>query len=108
MREIALLLAAEVVDRQLEDYLLAHGIEQLWGTQERILVCLTRGSNTQAMIASGRRNADRFHGELFAVYVRDDRLSEKDEAVLQGAARGSASTWERKPRPSRGTTRLKP
>jgi two-component system sensor histidine kinase KdpD len=83
LREIALLLAAEVVDRQLEEYLLAHGIEQLWGTQERILVCLTRGSNSQAMIESGRRNAERFHGELFTVYVRDDRLSEKDEAVFK-------------------------
>jgi two-component system sensor histidine kinase KdpD len=82
LREIALLLAAEVVDRQLEDYLLAHGIELLWGTHERILVCLTRGANTHAMIASGRRNADRFHGELFAVYVRHDQLSEKDESTL--------------------------
>jgi two-component system sensor histidine kinase KdpD len=83
LREIALLLAAEVVDKQLEEYLLAHGIEQLWGTQERILVCLTRGANAQAMIASGRRNADRFHGELFAAYVRYDRLSENDERMLQ-------------------------
>jgi two-component system sensor histidine kinase KdpD len=83
LREIALLLAAEVVDRQLEDYLLAHGIEQLWGTHERIMVCLMRGSNAHAMIASGRRNADRFHGELFAVYVRHDQLSEKDESILQ-------------------------
>jgi two-component system sensor histidine kinase KdpD len=87
LREIALLLAAEVVDRQLEDYLLAHGIEQLWGTQERILVCLTRGSNCQAMIESGRRNAERFHGEIFAVYTRDDRLSEKDEALFQEGLR---------------------
>ena len=83
LREIALLLAAEVVDHQLEDYLLAHGIEQLWGTQERILVCLTRGADVHAMIASGRRNADRFHGELFAAYVRHDQLSEKDESILQ-------------------------
>jgi two-component system sensor histidine kinase KdpD len=83
LREIALLLAAEVVDRQLEDYLLAHGIEQHWGTQERILVCLTGGSNAQAMITSGRRNADRFHGELFAVYIRDDRLNAKEEAAFQ-------------------------
>jgi two-component system sensor histidine kinase KdpD len=83
LREIALLLAAEVVDHQLEDYLLSHGIEQLWGTQERILVSLTRGANAHAIIASGRRNANRFHGELFAVYVRYDRLSEKDEAILQ-------------------------
>jgi two-component system sensor histidine kinase KdpD len=83
LREIALLLAAEVVDRQLEDYLLAHGIEPLWGTQERILVCLSRGANAHAMIASGRRNANRFHGELFTVYIRHDQLSEKDESTLQ-------------------------
>ncbi len=82
LREIALLLAAEVVDRQLEDYLLAHGIELVWGTQERILVCFTRGSNAKAMIESGRRNADRFHGELLAVYIRHDRLSDKDEDIL--------------------------
>jgi two-component system sensor histidine kinase KdpD len=83
LRELALLLAAEVVDKQLEDYLRSHGIAQLWGTQERILVCLTPGANAPAMLASGRRNADRFHGELFAVYVRHDRLSKKDEALLQ-------------------------
>jgi two-component system sensor histidine kinase KdpD len=84
LREIALLLAAEVVDRQLEDYLLAHGIEQHWGTQERILVCLTKSANAQAMLTSGRRNADRFHGELFAVFIRHDRFNEKDEPVFQG------------------------
>jgi len=83
LREIALLLAAEVVDRQLEEYLLSHGIEQLWGTHERILVCLTRGSSAHAMIESGRRNRDRFHGELFAVYVRDDRLTPKEEAAYE-------------------------
>jgi two-component system sensor histidine kinase KdpD len=83
LRELALLLAAEVVDHQLEDYLLAHGIEQHWGTHERILVCLSRGTNSRAMIASGRRNADRFHGELFAVYVRYDQLSEQDEEGLK-------------------------
>ena len=83
LRELALLLAAEVVERQLEEYLRAHGIAQLWGTQERILVCLTPGANAEAMIASGRRNADRFRGELFAVYVRSDHLSEKEETFLQ-------------------------
>ena len=35
------------------------------------------------MIESGRRNADRFHGELFTVYIRDDRLSQQDEGALQ-------------------------
>lgn len=83
LRELALLLTAEVVDKQLEDYLLAHGIEQRWGTQERILVYLTPGPNAEAMIASGKRNAGRFHGELFAVYVRHPGLSEKEEISLQ-------------------------
>ena len=83
LRELALLLAAEVVDKQLEGYLLAHGIAQLWGTHERIMVCLSPGANAPAMIASGKRNAERFHGELFAVYIRHDRLSQKDEVHFQ-------------------------
>jgi K+-sensing histidine kinase KdpD len=66
-------------------------IEQLWGTQERILICLARGLNAKAMIESGRRNAERFHGELFTVYIRDDRLSEKDEIVLKARLNGSGA-----------------
>ena len=30
---------------------------------------MTPRANAATMLASGRRNADRFHGELFAVYV---------------------------------------
>ncbi len=41
LREMALLVAAEVVDRQLESYLKTHGIDQVWGVQERILVCIS-------------------------------------------------------------------
>ena len=46
-----------------------------WGTQERILVCMTPRANAATMLASGRRNADRFHGELFAVYVNQPNLT---------------------------------
>ncbi len=83
LRELALLFAAEVVDHQLEDYLQAHGIELHWGTQERILVCLTRGANARAMITSGKRNAERFHGELFTIFIRGDRFNDKDEDSFQ-------------------------
>src|SRR5579872_4775846 len=38
LRELALVLAAEVVDHQLEEYLRRHGIEMAWGVQERILL----------------------------------------------------------------------
>ena len=78
LRERALLLTADVVDRQLEAYLELHGIESSWGTQERILVCMTPRADATAMLASGRRNADRFHGELFAIYVNQPNLTPHD------------------------------
>jgi two-component system sensor histidine kinase KdpD len=82
LRQRALLLMADVVDRQLEDYLRANGIQSSWGTQERILVCMTPRANAAAMLASGRRNADRFHGELFAVYVGQRDLTPEDQMAL--------------------------
>jgi two-component system sensor histidine kinase KdpD len=83
LREMALLVTAEVVDRQLEAYLKAHGIEALWGTQERILVCITPRSSAAPMLASGRRNADRFHGELYAIYVKQPAVFREDQAILE-------------------------
>lgn len=78
LRERALLLTADVVDYQLEAYLDLHGIEASWGTQERILVCMTPRASAAAMLSSGRRNADRFHGELFAIYVNQPNLTPQD------------------------------
>ncbi len=82
LRQRALLLTADVVDRQLEQYLDLHGLHTAWGTQERILVCMTPRANAAKMLASGRRNADRFHGELFAIYVTQDNLTEDDRLVI--------------------------
>jgi two-component system sensor histidine kinase KdpD len=82
LREIALLLVADVVDRQLEQYLQRNGIAQSFGTQERILVCVTPRANASAMIASGKRNADRFHGDLTVAYVRQPEISAEDQAAL--------------------------
>jgi two-component system sensor histidine kinase KdpD len=82
LRARALLLTADVVDRQLEAYLELHGIQPTWGTQERILVCMTPRANAAAMLASGRRNADRFHGELFAIYVNQPNLTPEDRSAL--------------------------
>jgi two-component system sensor histidine kinase KdpD len=78
LRQRALLLTAEVVDRQLEDYLQRHGLRSSWGTQERILVCMTPRANAARMLAAARRNADRFHGELFAIYVVQEHLTDED------------------------------
>ncbi len=82
LREIALVLAAEVVDHQLEQYLRREGIEQIYGTHERILVCVTPRSNAQLMILRGRRQADRFHGDLHVIYVQQDELTTDDKRIL--------------------------
>lgn len=83
LRELALLVAASVVDRQLEDYLRAQGTEQTWGVQERILVCVTAQSDAAEMLESGRRNADRFQGEFFVVHVKGTPLPKKNKELLE-------------------------
>ena len=82
LRQRALLLTADVVDRQLEAYMQLHGVQSTWGTQERILVCMTPRANAARMLASGRRNADRFHGELLAIYVMQANLTPEDRMAL--------------------------
>lgn len=83
LREMALLVAAEVVDRQLENYLKVHRINPIGGVQERILVCITPRSDAVRIMESGRRNAERFHGELLAVYVKQRSLTPKDAETLR-------------------------
>jgi len=82
LRELALLLAADVIDGQLVNYLRANGLDLRWGTQERILVCVTPRSDAGAMLRSGRRNAERFHGTLLVCYVRQTGLSARDQATI--------------------------
>jgi two-component system sensor histidine kinase KdpD len=82
LREIALLFAADVVDHQLESYLKQNGVAASFGTQERIMVCVTPRTSAKAMIESGRRNAERFHGELIAAHVRQGQLSGDSRAAL--------------------------
>jgi two-component system sensor histidine kinase KdpD len=60
-----------------------HGIEQLWGAHERILVGVSAYADASEMIASGRRNADRFHGELFVAYVNRPEITPEESAVLE-------------------------
>ena len=83
LRELALLLAAQVVEQQLQHYMDSHGILQSWGTQERILVCITPRSNARGMLQSGARAAQRFHGQLLAVYVRQRDLTRAAEEAVE-------------------------
>ncbi|MGH9328015.1 MAG: hypothetical protein ACRD2B_15205 [Terriglobia bacterium] len=83
LREIALLLAADVVDHQRESYLQRQGVAPLFGAHERILVCVTPRASAGPMIESGRRNADRFHSDLLVVYVNEPDLKPKERGTLE-------------------------
>lgn len=83
LREIALVLAADVVDHQLEQYLHREGGAQSYGAQERILVCVTPRSSAREMIRRARRQADRFHGDLYVVYVEQDNLNDADQRLIR-------------------------
>jgi two-component system sensor histidine kinase KdpD len=83
LRELALILAADVVDHQLTEYLECHGIHPQTGTHERILVCLTPRANAAQMLDTAAVISERFHAALIAVYVRQEGISPSDEAALQ-------------------------
>jgi two-component system sensor histidine kinase KdpD len=83
LRELALVLAADVVDCQLNSYLDRHGIKHSFGAQERILVCITPRANAREMIDTAGRIAERFHAEMTVAYVKQAGLSAEDQAALE-------------------------
>jgi two-component system sensor histidine kinase KdpD len=88
LREMALILSADVIDAGLQRYLRSHGIEQPSGTHERFLICLTPRTNFERMFVTARRNAARFHCDVLAAYVRKPGLSDEDRELLeQGLAK---------------------
>jgi len=91
LREMALVLSADVIDEGLQRYMHSHGIEQHWGTHERLLICFTPRANFERMMATARRNAARFHCDVLAAYVRRPDLSDADRKLLE---RGLAKARE--------------
>jgi two-component system sensor histidine kinase KdpD len=82
LRELALVVTADIVDHQLNEYLERHGIRQTFGTHERILVCVTPRANMQEMMDIAQIVAKRFHGELTVAYVKQANISPQDQAAL--------------------------
>jgi two-component system, OmpR family, sensor histidine kinase KdpD len=83
LREMALVLSADVIDAGLRRYLRTHGMEAPWGMHEHFLICLTPRANYERMVATAKRNASRFHCEMLAVYVRKSDLPEEDRKSLE-------------------------
>jgi two-component system sensor histidine kinase KdpD len=85
LREMALLLSADVIDLGLQRYLQSHGIESMWGANERLLIYLTPHTNLGPIITSARRTSGRFHCDLLAVYVEQSDRSKGDQRALEKA-----------------------
>ncbi|MBZ5498928.1 MAG: hypothetical protein LAP85_21225 [Acidobacteriia bacterium] len=83
LREMALVLAADVVDYQLTEYLKRHGIRQQFATQERILVCMTPRANIREMLETAGIIAARFHAETVVAYVKQPNLLPADHEALE-------------------------
>jgi two-component system, OmpR family, sensor histidine kinase KdpD len=82
LRELALVVTADVVDHQLNAYLEQHGLKQRFGTNEKILVCITPRANMHEMMAAAQMVAKRFHGELVVAYVKQPKISAADQSAL--------------------------
>lgn len=72
LRELALLWVADSVDDALEGYRERHGITAPWETRERVVVALTGAPGGERLIRRAARIAQRAHGELMAVHVRNE------------------------------------
>lgn len=82
LRELALVVTADIVDHQLSEYLKRHGIRQQFSAHERILVCITPRANMQEMMEIAQIVAKRFHGELMVAYVKQPNISSADQSAL--------------------------
>jgi two-component system sensor histidine kinase KdpD len=72
LRELALLWVADSVDDALEGYRERHGITEPWETRERVVVALTGAPGGDRLIRRAARIAQRAHGELLGVHVRNE------------------------------------
>ncbi|QKT08577.1 sensor histidine kinase KdpD [Gordonia sp. X0973] len=76
LRELALLWLADRVDEKLADYRAAHAITDTWEARERVVVAITGGAESAALIRRARRIASRSSAELLIVrVVRGDGLT---------------------------------
>lgn len=81
LRELALLWLADRVDDALGDYRRAHAIDHPWPAKERIVVAVTGGAESEALLRRGARLAQRAAGsELIALHViASDGIANPDE-----------------------------
>ncbi len=69
LRELALRKAAEEVDESLERFIAGRRTDEVWATEERVVVCVQPSEVAAKLIRRGHRLAHRFRGTFWVVYV---------------------------------------
>lgn len=83
LREMALRLAAERVDRDLRDYKQLHGVDEAWKSSDRLAVAIFASPYSETLIKWTRRLADSMHASWIGVYVDTDQpISETEKTLL--------------------------
>lgn len=74
LRELALRVTAERVGAQVLLYRQGQGIKHIWPTREKILVCVSAGTQSTKLIRAARRMSTSLQAEWLAVHVDAPRL----------------------------------
>ncbi len=84
LRELALRVTAERVDAEVQAWRRQRGIDTLWPTRERVLVCVGPSPASARLVRAARRMAAALHAPCVAAYVERPGavLSERDRARL--------------------------
>ena len=69
LRQLALTRTAQTVDRELDEYLAAHGIESPWRSTERVLACVDETEAGATVVRRAFRLANAERGEFLVVAV---------------------------------------
>lgn len=79
LRELALRITAERVGAQVLLYRQGRGIQHIWSSNEKILVCVGPGQESLQLIRAARRLATGLQASWLAVYVNSQRIKENTE-----------------------------
>jgi two-component system sensor histidine kinase KdpD len=74
LRDLALRVTAECVETQVLLYRQGEGIQRIWPTKERLLVCVGPGTKSAKVIRAAKRMATGLQAEWLAVHVEAPRL----------------------------------
>lgn len=74
LRELALRFTAEQVEKQVLLYRHGQGIQTIWPTTEKILVCVGPGTESIKLIRTARRMATNLQADWIAVHVETPKL----------------------------------